>query len=391
MVTSTTLAEFAPETLAPGKYAYRLLLTGGGAGSRSAEIGGDDDDTVRGRAGGDAVSDDPSDNAGRGEQTGQAGHAGSASGERGEGNGYVPVHVVRGVQDGPCLLVLAAVHGDEYEGVQTVIELSAAVQPKELCGTLLLVPVANVDAYRSGTRCSAADGGNLARAFPGSPDGSYTERLAWHLQQALIRRCDFLLDLHSAGTHYAMPLMTGFDAREGADSAVRSRDAALCFGVPVAWAHDTVSPGRTVSMASELGIPWIYVEGFGGRRIRKDEQRLYTEGAWRLMAHLGMLAAPELRLAGEPQPVELILTGDGNLDGADLAACDGFFVPAADLLDELREGDLVGTIVDWRGAVLQTVRADGSGVVMLLRQTPVVSRGDALYTLARKEGTDDVD
>lgn len=297
---------------------------------------------------------------------------------------HIPVNVIRGEEEGPTLLVLAAVHGDEYEGVQTVLELTRMLKPSDVRGTLLLVPVTNADAYANTTRTSGSDGGNLARAFPGKPDGSYTERLAWHVDQALIQQSDFLLDLHSGGTDYAMPPMVGYYHQIDEDASVMAWQAARVFGMPVIWGHEQVGPGRTVSAATDRRIPWLYTEGYGGQRIRPEEQRLYREGALRLMRFLDMLTRPAEWVQSELLPTECELLGDGNLDKAVVAEHDGFFVPEVSLLDEVKQGEVLGRIYDDAGQELQTIQADSDGVVMMLRAKPPTKKGAGLYTLATK-------
>ena len=51
--------------------------------------------------------------------------------------------------------------------------------------------------------------------FPGAPDGSPTEQIAHLLTQRLIDGVDLLIDLHSAGANFDMPLLCGYN--EGDD------------------------------------------------------------------------------------------------------------------------------------------------------------------------------
>lgn len=307
--------------------------------------------------------------------------------DRVKDHGYIPVNVLKGHKEGPTLLILAAVHGDEYEGVQTVIQLLRKLTVQDIRGTLLLVPVANVSSYFHGSRTSVIDGGNLARAFPGKKDGSYTERLAWHLNEALLDRSDFLLDLHSGGSHYAIPAMVGYHHRLEDGAPCQSWQAAENFGMPVIWGHEHVPPGRTVSAATEKNIPWLYTEGYGGKRVRAEEQQLYEAGALRLMHFLNMLCSPDKWIDKEVSPIHHRLLGDGNLDKGATAECNGFFIPEVSLLDQVAEGDLIGRIVDWVGQDLQLIHAETDGFVMRLRATPLTNKGDGLYTLASKQPT----
>jgi uncharacterized protein len=56
---------------------------------------------------------------------------------------YIPVTVIRGAKSGPRLYLTAAIHGDEVNGVQIVREVIDHVDPKDLRGTIVAVPVVN--------------------------------------------------------------------------------------------------------------------------------------------------------------------------------------------------------------------------------------------------------
>ena len=113
------------------------------------------------------------------------------------GHWQLPFLYVTGSTVGPILLVLAAVHGDEYEGVEAIPRIFRRLTPDDLCGTLLMVPICNVPAYGTATRNSTIDGKNLARVFPGDAHGTITEQIACFLTEKLLKSAGFLIDLHS--------------------------------------------------------------------------------------------------------------------------------------------------------------------------------------------------
>lgn len=294
----------------------------------------------------------------------------------------IPVNVIKGNLRGPTLVIFAGIHGDEYEGTQTIIRIYRDLSPEDIRGTLVMVPVANLSAYHAGTRISQTDHENLARAFPGLPNGSYTSRLAWHLQNSFISKADFFLDLHSGGTHYAMPLLVGYYENDQSELGRKSRAAAESFGIPVLWGHETIGLGRTISSALEHNVAWLYVEGYGGKRIKIEEQKQYETGIYRLLHHLQMLRETEKLNHLPPARVTHRVIGDGNLDHATTAETDGFFVPSVKLLDRVEAGQTVGVIYDLYGNTLQTVRTSQAGVVMMLRGTPYTKQGDGLFFVA---------
>ena len=114
--------------------------------------------------------------------------------------GYIPVPigVVVGSK-GPTVLLIAGVHGDEFEGPVALLDLLHRVEPGDVHGRIIVLPALNAPALRASSRVSPLDGANLNRAFPGDKDGGPTAMLAHFVEQILLPGCDAVLDLHSGG------------------------------------------------------------------------------------------------------------------------------------------------------------------------------------------------
>jgi predicted deacylase len=154
--------------------------------------------------------------------------------------------------------------------------------------------------------------------------------------------------------------------------------AAEAFGVPLLWAHGEIAPGRSVS----LGVPWLYTEAYGGRRVRREDAKLFYDGAIRLMNHLGMLVDPLEWPVDKPVIERKTIYGDGNFDHSATAEVDGFFVPAISLESEVKQGDLIGTIYGLDGSERQRVTAGSDGFLVMILGIPIVRKGDPVYLLA---------
>lgn len=105
-----------------------------------------------------------------------------------------------GLEPGPRLIVLGAVHGNETCGTQAILRLAGELDRREhelLCGTLTLVPVANPLAYQRAQRMGER---NLNRNFRVTDSPlDFEDRLANRLCP-LLGAHDVLLDLHSFHT-----------------------------------------------------------------------------------------------------------------------------------------------------------------------------------------------
>ncbi len=281
----------------------------------------------------------------------------------------LPVLWANGAKPGQTLVVIAGVHGDELEGVQAIHDVFRELDPSEMSGRVIAVPVVNVPAHKAVTRLSPVDSLNLARNFPGRKDGTLTERIAYYLTERIISQADFFLDLHSSGLAFLMPTMVGYDATD-TKVGKASREAALLFGTPVVWGHHEVSPGRSLCAAIERGVPWLYVESPSGGRVSLDELPYYVNGLLNLLGHLKII-----RRVTESRPPSLHLIGSGDLDRTLAVNTAGFFVPTVKLLDRVERGQVIGVVRDLFGETIEEIRTEQSGYVAILRATPLVQPG----------------
>lgn len=279
---------------------------------------------------------------------------------------------------GPILAVLGGVHGDEPEGVLAAGALLAELRRREneLAGAVRIVRVANPAAFAERSRVAASDD-NLARVFPGDPHGSSAQRIADRITREVIAGADLLIDLHSAGFHYEMPVFVGYDT-SGPAGAEAAADA---FGAPVLWRHPSIGPGRTLSAATALGVPSIYVEGSGGGGVRGADLDVYRDGLLRVVAHLGILPDGP---APAPPP-RVISRGDGNIDSSVAATVAGFCVTRVVVGQDVRPGQTIAEIRDAESLVRETIVARTPGVIMMLRRTAAVEPGDGIAMIAELE------
>ncbi len=92
----------------------------------------------------------------------------------------VPVTIINGADPGPALVLVAALHGDELNGVETVRHVADEWNHATLQGTLVCLHVVNVPGFNAQERYLPLDDSDLNRSFPGSiavlpPNGSPTQ------------------------------------------------------------------------------------------------------------------------------------------------------------------------------------------------------------------------
>ena len=148
----------------------------------------------------------------------------------------LPIMAIRAGRPGPTALLVAGVHGDEFEGVVALSTLMGSLGASVISGTIVALPVCNPFAFQGQSRTTPShiDGTNLARVFPGDASGPPTSRLAsalFTLAMRLLGEADLMIDLHSAGSRYRYGGLVGFrDFHVPARQA--SEEAARHFGHP---------------------------------------------------------------------------------------------------------------------------------------------------------------
>ena len=172
----------------------------------------------------------------------------------------LPVHVITGAKPGPTVGYTAGIHGDEYLPLESLRQLVTGIDPAELSGKIIVIPVVNPLAVEAQTRHTPMDMQNLNRVFPGDKDGWVTEQLAAKVVEWLLPQIDVLIDLHAGG---AQPIV---------DYVYIQNDQPLssAFGFNAMYTPSQDYPGTLTSVAVEKGIRCVVVE-MGGSMIANDE------------------------------------------------------------------------------------------------------------------------
>lgn len=292
------------------------------------------------------------------------------------GDGFtLDIHEVTGAEPGPLLAILGGVHGDEFEGITATRMLLRHLQQARFRGTVRAVPVCNPPAFAACQRWSPVDGANLARVFPGTAAGTLTRRIAHVLTEQVIAGASFLIDLHSAGAAYQMPVFAGYVA--GTPGEELSREACRVFAATFMWEHVGSGPGRSLSAAACLGVPAIYVEGSGGGGLIGSDLDAYVNGVLRIMHLLGMTETAPTALL----PPALLTGGDGNTDTQLACSVTGFCVTRVHSGAIVASGDVLADILDDDANVIERIRSPHEGTVMMLRRLATVHPGDGVAML----------
>jgi hypothetical protein len=279
----------------------------------------------------------------------------------------IPITVVNGVRAGPLLFLTAAVHGDELNGIAVVRDVLARLEPTDLVGALVCVPVVNVLGVQFHSRY-LPDRRDLNRCFPGSAAGSTASRIAHTLMTEIVARADVGIDLHTAANRRMnMPQI-----RANLSDA-RAHKLGVTFGAP--YLIDTpVRAGSLRDAAEREGVSVLTFEGGQALRFEDDVIAVGTDGVLRVMGDLGMISDPPPaphHTVVESNETHWIRAERGGI--LDLHVAPG---------EAVREGQALWTVTGPFGRERSQESSPYDGVVIGMTTLPLVNPGDAVVHIA---------
>ncbi|TWU08021.1 succinylglutamate desuccinylase/aspartoacylase family protein [Stieleria varia] len=194
----------------------------------------------------------------------------------------VPIQVRRGIEPGPTLFVCAALHGDEINGTGAIRTLLGDANWTLRRGTLLLIPILNVLGFERHSRY-LPDRRDLNRCFPGSDSGSMASRMARVIFDALVRRCDYGIDLHTAAVR-----RTNFPNVRADIRKPECMRIAKAFGSGIILAGSGPQ-GSFRREATRAGCPTIVVEGGEVWKVEPSVAECMTRGVLNVLKELEMI------------------------------------------------------------------------------------------------------
>jgi predicted deacylase len=283
----------------------------------------------------------------------------------------LPVNIIVGSAPGPCLALVAGVHGDEGEGVLALMELWNEIAPSEIRGCLLIVPVANPPAFAAHRRTSPIDELDLNRLFPGKPDGKPSERIAHCLFNSVLKHANFVFSMHS--WYISGVVLPYVEYMHHGATAPASLAAAKASGFDIIRISDW-SPGLMTRAVNEAGIPGIEAE-IGGTGISTLANRMRYKAHIRdLMAHLSMGPSTSASLLNSAEP--------RIVDYVDLVSpAGGVFHVSTKLGAEIAPGDSLASIASLHGETCGEIVSRHRGFIGGMWSAASVQAGDLVFRI----------
>jgi hypothetical protein len=292
----------------------------------------------------------------------------------------IPVTVIHGAKEGKTLALVAGIHGCEYPPILALFRLKNNIDPKNLSGTVILVHIANLPAFQKRmVYYNPSDWKNLNRVFPGSLDGTLSQRIAYVLTEDVIKKCDYLIDLHCGDANEALIPYSYWMISGDKKMDDITKDMCLAFGIKYIIIDETKTKDISDSKycgntAVLLGKPAITTES--GYLGKTDEESITrnVRGILSVMRLFEMIeGSPDI--AADPVWIDRYEVVYSKTDG--------LFFPQIKMGYYVLKGQKIGYVTDYLGNTKEELEAPFSGIILYIINTPPTSQGEPLFEVGR--------
>jgi predicted deacylase len=290
----------------------------------------------------------------------------------------IPVVVVNGAKPGKVLALVSGAHGTEYTSIIAIEKLIGALDPAQVSGTIILVPLVNIASFEQKVpHVNPIDGKSMNRFYPGRGDGTQTERASFLITKEIIDRCDYLIDYHGGDLDESLRPYAYWGPTGKEEQDRISKQMVLAFGLDhiIIWRERPIDPAATRYLdntASVRGKPSIVVEAGHAGTVETDDLALLVNGTLSTMRALKMLP-------GDAHSIENPVWLDKIVDvtGEQL----GIFYPLVKRGTYVEAGMKLGTVTDFFGKVIAEPRAPVAGVILHVDALPTIKKGDNIANI----------
>lgn len=289
---------------------------------------------------------------------------------------FVPIGVIEGSTDGPRAAVVAGVHGTELVTQDAVQALWQALSSEKVHGSLAFVFVADVLAAQAGVpAANPVDGRNLNRVWPGSKDGTFSERLAARLWSELLSEPDVVIDVHGGEWTEEVHAFALVHPSGDAERDRRAVQLAAAMGLP--YVQSTAGEGTLSGAVIRSGrIGLAFEVGGGGQRPKADVEEV-------VRAIKGALAAAgSIENDGAVETERTVVLAGGEHIRSTVG---GVLVQEVELGQAVESGQRICTVTDFNGDVLETISAPRSGRILLRSLARVIAEGGLVASIGWAE------
>lgn len=304
-------------------------------------------------------------------------------------NRKIPLIVQKAESPGPIVWVVAAIHGDEVTGTETVLRLNRYLKRHPLAkGTVYSLPIMNPLGYELTTRFEPIESMDLNRCFPGSSSGNTAERIAFKIFSRIAdTKPDLVIDLHTDTMEsipyiYLDQVLNPNDSHLVAKLLEYAKVSGINCIVENSKTYQEVRNTITGALINKASVPAFTVELGGPLVVKEKFVEIGLNVIKNILGSLDMLSPKEPSWV---YPHKLPLTGIYETDwrryAADYSGIVEYKVQPGEIV---KKGEILARVKNLFDKTIQRIIAQEDAVVISYADQSVCFPGTELFMMVKR-------
>ena len=288
-----------------------------------------------------------------------------------DGATQIPIAVIRGAKPGPTLAIVSGSHGTEYASIIAVERLIGEINPAQVSGTVVLVPLVNHASFQQKVpHVNPVDGKSMNRFYPGKMDGTQTERASYVVTHQVVDQADYLIDLHGGDLDESLRPYSYWTPVGNEKVDAEAKGLVLAFGLNYIiiqndFPRDPNASRYLSNTAMTRGKPAVTAEAGYSGTTETDDIAMLVRGCMNVMKRLKMLPG-DAQAVEHPVWIEKIVTVTSGHEG--------IFYPQVRRGIYVSEGMVIGYVTNYLDERVETLRSPAAGVVLYVCGVPSMAK-----------------
>lgn len=295
---------------------------------------------------------------------------------------YLPVTIIKGKENGPIFSIVAGVHGYEYPPIIAVQELLKEIKTENVKGTLIIVPIANVEAFQKRTPfINPLDQKNLNTAFPGSANGTVTDQIANIMTKEIISNSTIFLDIHGGDANEdLLPFVCYYNRKDIPENTKLAHDLSaqsqINYIVSYPYNLTQTEPAKyAFKQATQQGITALSIEAGKLGTVQKENVEMIKNAVYNMLEYSGNYVKSKVKIKNNNKSILL------NQQDYIKVPENGIFYSDFKSGDPVKKNQVLGFITDEFGKKKEDIISNSDGIILYKVGTPPVNKGETLFCI----------
>ncbi len=297
---------------------------------------------------------------------------------------YLPVLIIKGKEKGGVFTILSGVHGAEYAPIIAIQDLIKELKPKELVGTMILLPITNIGSFYNKTPyINPLNKKNINRIFPGEKHGTVSEQNANFITTEIIPVSDVFLDIHSGDANEdLLPFVCYYDNKKYPDKTAITKELSEYSGFEYVVSYpytikENESAKYAFKQACQDGKIALSFESGKLGYVQDDAVKRIKRGFYRIFQKLKMynykdsLGLPEIKKLNN----QIYIDSEAK----------GIFFTKLKAGDKVSSGDILGYVNDEFGKTINQIISPKTGIILYMKGNPPINLGERIMCIGYNE------